>query len=231
MISHFYIGGDGSSTGSQEGVSVTVRNVLLYNRPLNDDEIGALNPKKGPITPLMAKNALDTLSPSTPGGTQPSRQGLSKESKGADGGGASPSAASASTTSSGRGQSVNHLAPGTSPDGNANVDGASSSNGDPAAGKGRVDAIQEDGPNTPSVGDTPATADTNSPTAKDGGQIGPASTADVSASSGADGKKTAGGTDGQEGIHPLDRDVNATARQQQSRKFIAGDNSDAGSVR
>ncbi|EKF28557.1 trans-sialidase, putative, partial [Trypanosoma cruzi marinkellei] len=91
MISHFFIGGDGSSTGSQ-GVSVTVRNVLLYNRPLNDDEIGALNPKKGPITPLMAKNALDTLSPSTPGGTQPSRQGLSKESKGADGGSASPSA-------------------------------------------------------------------------------------------------------------------------------------------
>ncbi|PBJ76288.1 trans-sialidase [Trypanosoma cruzi cruzi] len=36
-ISHFYIGGDGGSavsTESQEGVSVTVTNVLLYNRPL-----------------------------------------------------------------------------------------------------------------------------------------------------------------------------------------------------
>ncbi|KAF8287813.1 putative trans-sialidase, Group V [Trypanosoma cruzi] len=33
-ISHFYIGGDGGSAGGQEGVSVTVRNVLLYNRPL-----------------------------------------------------------------------------------------------------------------------------------------------------------------------------------------------------
>ncbi|KAF8303961.1 putative trans-sialidase, Group V [Trypanosoma cruzi] len=36
-ISHFYIGGDGvnaENTAGDEGVSVTVRNVLLYNRPL-----------------------------------------------------------------------------------------------------------------------------------------------------------------------------------------------------
>ncbi|PWU88959.1 putative trans-sialidase, Group V [Trypanosoma cruzi] len=33
-ISHFYIGGDGSNTEGQGGVSVTVSNVLLYNRPL-----------------------------------------------------------------------------------------------------------------------------------------------------------------------------------------------------
>ncbi|KAF8307039.1 putative trans-sialidase, Group V [Trypanosoma cruzi] len=36
-VSHFYIGGDGGSTDnteSREGVSVTVTNVLLYNRPL-----------------------------------------------------------------------------------------------------------------------------------------------------------------------------------------------------
>ncbi|EKF99993.1 trans-sialidase, putative, partial [Trypanosoma cruzi] len=41
-ISHFYIGGDGSSAGGaggEEGVSVTVSNVLLYNRPLDDSEI------------------------------------------------------------------------------------------------------------------------------------------------------------------------------------------------
>ncbi|EKG01188.1 trans-sialidase, putative, partial [Trypanosoma cruzi] len=47
-ISHFYIGGDGNSAGdagSEEDVSVTVTNVLLYNRPLNDDEINALNAK------------------------------------------------------------------------------------------------------------------------------------------------------------------------------------------
>ncbi|EKF26733.1 trans-sialidase, putative, partial [Trypanosoma cruzi marinkellei] len=40
-ISHFYIGGDAGSAGSQEGVSVTVTNVLLYNRPLNAAEITA----------------------------------------------------------------------------------------------------------------------------------------------------------------------------------------------
>ncbi|ESS61407.1 trans-sialidase [Trypanosoma cruzi Dm28c] len=33
-ISHFYIGGDGGSVGGQGDVSVTVRNVMLYNRPL-----------------------------------------------------------------------------------------------------------------------------------------------------------------------------------------------------
>ncbi|EKF29299.1 trans-sialidase, putative [Trypanosoma cruzi marinkellei] len=44
-ISHFYIGGDGRSAGSQEGVSVTVSNVLLYNRPLSSGEITALSTK------------------------------------------------------------------------------------------------------------------------------------------------------------------------------------------
>ncbi|EKF98803.1 trans-sialidase, putative, partial [Trypanosoma cruzi] len=50
-ISHFYIGGDGSNTEGQGGVSVTVTNVLLYNRPLDGNEITALNAIKPPITP------------------------------------------------------------------------------------------------------------------------------------------------------------------------------------
>ncbi|KAF5217390.1 Mucin-associated surface protein (MASP) [Trypanosoma cruzi] len=45
-ISHFYIGGDENKTRSQEGVSVTVKNVLLYNRPLDEAVIGVLNPNK-----------------------------------------------------------------------------------------------------------------------------------------------------------------------------------------
>ncbi|RNC36409.1 trans-sialidase, partial [Trypanosoma cruzi] len=56
-ISHFYIGGDGNSAGSQEGVSVTVRNVLLYNRPLTEEEVGAINPNKDPITAPVTENA------------------------------------------------------------------------------------------------------------------------------------------------------------------------------
>ncbi|KAF5218808.1 hypothetical protein ECC02_008229 [Trypanosoma cruzi] len=56
-ISHFYIGGDGGSavsTGNGEGASVTVTNVLLYNRPLNDAEITALNANKISIPKTMA---------------------------------------------------------------------------------------------------------------------------------------------------------------------------------
>ncbi|PBJ76456.1 trans-sialidase [Trypanosoma cruzi cruzi] len=54
-ISHFYIGGDGSNTESQGGVSVTVRNVLLYNRPLTftggsaDLEEDIASPSEAPV--------------------------------------------------------------------------------------------------------------------------------------------------------------------------------------
>ncbi|EKF27894.1 trans-sialidase, putative, partial [Trypanosoma cruzi marinkellei] len=55
-ISHFYIGGDGGSAGNtgRKEVSVTVENVLLYNRPLTEEEIRALNQHKDPITPPVA---------------------------------------------------------------------------------------------------------------------------------------------------------------------------------
>ncbi|EKG00406.1 trans-sialidase, putative, partial [Trypanosoma cruzi] len=87
-ISHFYIGGDvgnAENTGSREGVSVTVTNVLLYNRPWTSEEIDALNPNKAPISPpedLTAAVVVDTpstavsgpvaqktVSVSTPGGS------------------------------------------------------------------------------------------------------------------------------------------------------------------
>ncbi|PWV08113.1 putative trans-sialidase, Group V [Trypanosoma cruzi] len=45
-ISHFSIGGDGGSAGSEEVVSVTVTNVLLYNRPLSSEEIAGLAKNK-----------------------------------------------------------------------------------------------------------------------------------------------------------------------------------------
>ncbi|EAN82691.1 putative trans-sialidase, Group V [Trypanosoma cruzi] len=57
-ISHFYIGGDGGSaenTVGDEGVSVTVRNVLLYNRPLTftggsaDLEEDIASPSEDPV--------------------------------------------------------------------------------------------------------------------------------------------------------------------------------------
>ncbi|PWU99599.1 putative trans-sialidase, Group V [Trypanosoma cruzi] len=51
-ISHFYIGGDGGSAGRKEGVPVTATNVLLYNRPLDDNEIRVLNANKISIPKL-----------------------------------------------------------------------------------------------------------------------------------------------------------------------------------
>ncbi|KAF8286481.1 putative trans-sialidase, Group V [Trypanosoma cruzi] len=57
-ISHFYIGGDGcnaENTAGDEGVSVTVRNVLLYNRPLTfsggsaDLEEDIASPSEAPV--------------------------------------------------------------------------------------------------------------------------------------------------------------------------------------
>ncbi|PWU94905.1 putative trans-sialidase, Group V [Trypanosoma cruzi] len=51
-ISHFYIGGDGGGAGRKEDVPVTATNVLLYNRPLGDNEIRVLNANKVSIPKL-----------------------------------------------------------------------------------------------------------------------------------------------------------------------------------
>ncbi|PBJ76458.1 trans-sialidase [Trypanosoma cruzi cruzi] len=227
-ISHFYIGGDGSNTGSRDGVSVTVSNVLLYNRPLDGSEITALNTIKPPITPPKDPNAQKIVVPSF-GGTPHAGQEPLNGGEGADGLGV-PEAASIASTSSGSGQTVQQLASETSPDGNADVDGAPSSSGNPTVGEGNADTIQGDGRHTPSVGDTPATADTNVLTAETVGHDGAALTTEVSMSSGADGE-TAGGTDGQEEeIHPQDRDVNATALSSSLGNLSQGTNADAGTV-
>ncbi|EKF28325.1 trans-sialidase, putative, partial [Trypanosoma cruzi marinkellei] len=94
-ISHFYIGGYGgsaASTGSREGVPVTVTNVLLYNRPLSYEDITALNTKSVTIPKLDHLKAeprgaslpagddapqQGTRTPSTPAGQQRSEQGHS----------------------------------------------------------------------------------------------------------------------------------------------------------
>ncbi|EKF29417.1 trans-sialidase, putative [Trypanosoma cruzi marinkellei] len=119
-VSHFYIGGDGGNTKSQ-GVSVTVENVLLYNRPLNGNEITALNAIKDPILKPEDRNKLaaGTLSPegsgagaegavlqSTPGEPQRMEQELLKGVVGADGRGVSSAASTAATPSSNDGQMV-----------------------------------------------------------------------------------------------------------------------------
>ncbi|EKG08298.1 trans-sialidase, putative, partial [Trypanosoma cruzi] len=101
-ISHFYIGGDeanAKNTEGQGGVSVTVRNVLLYNRPLDDNEITALNAIKPPITPPKETLEQEIVLPS-PGRTPQAGQDHLNGDEGVGGDSASPSAASIATTPS-----------------------------------------------------------------------------------------------------------------------------------
>ncbi|KAF5218348.1 hypothetical protein ECC02_008719 [Trypanosoma cruzi] len=154
-VSHFYIGGDGGSAEnkeSREGVSVTVTNVLLYNRPLSDNEIGVLNPNKVAIQQLKDKSlepltvSSDSVNPntspvtaavqqtgtlSTPDGKHLTEQGQSMGSSNAGSGGASTTAVSTITTPSAGEESVMQVASGSSSDGHKNVGGGSSSDGEP----------------------------------------------------------------------------------------------------
>ncbi|KAF8278570.1 putative trans-sialidase, Group V [Trypanosoma cruzi] len=127
-ISHFYIGGDGENADNKEGVSVTVRNVLLYNRPWDDTEIGAFNPNKANV-PVEVDGSVEVDAiQSSGGGTE--EQGQLLGSSGA--GGASTTAVSTITTPSAGGEeSVMQVVSGSSSDGNKNVGGGSFSDGDP----------------------------------------------------------------------------------------------------
>ncbi|EAN98906.1 putative trans-sialidase, Group V [Trypanosoma cruzi] len=154
-ISHFYIGGDGGSaenTESREGAPVTVKNVLLYNRPLSSEVIGVLNPNKVTIQLLKDKSSepspvsSDSVNPntspatadaqqtgtlSTPDGKHLTEQGQSMGTSGAGSGGASTTAVSTITTPSAGEESVVQSASGTSSDGHKNVGGGSTADGDP----------------------------------------------------------------------------------------------------
>ncbi|PWU89200.1 putative trans-sialidase, Group VI [Trypanosoma cruzi] len=104
-ISHFYIGGDGSNTEGQGGVSVTVRNVLLYNRPLDGNEITAINAIKPPITPPKETIAQEIVLPSS-GRTPHAGQDPLNGGEGVGGGIASSAASIATTPSSDVAQTV-----------------------------------------------------------------------------------------------------------------------------
>ncbi|EKF98136.1 trans-sialidase, putative, partial [Trypanosoma cruzi] len=90
--------------------------------------------------------------------------------------------------------------------------------------------VQGDGTQQPSVG-TPATADTNAPTAEIMAHDGTAVAPEFGVHSGANGE-TVGGTDGQkrEDIHAHNGEVNATALSSSLGNVSQGNNSDAGTV-
>ncbi|PWU94212.1 putative trans-sialidase, Group V [Trypanosoma cruzi] len=84
-ISHFYIGGDGENAANKE-VSVTVTNVLLYNRPWDEAEITALNPNKASTpSPVNEPSQGTAIRSSTGQGKAEPRQSMGS-SKGAGSG-------------------------------------------------------------------------------------------------------------------------------------------------
>ncbi|PBJ77683.1 trans-sialidase [Trypanosoma cruzi cruzi] len=244
-ISHFYIGGDGNSAGGVsevQDVSVTVSNVLLYNRPLDNDEINALNTKlpipKAKDTKTVKVNqpeeikqaSLEAEIPSSLDGQQQTEQGSLRKSKVVGSGGLSTSAASSATSSPAAKESKDQSASGTSPEGHPNVDVDSSSGGVQTVDAETGDMVQEDGTQQPSAG-TPATADTNAPTAEIMAHDGTAVAPEVGGRSGEDGE-TVGGTDDQKGedIHARDGEVNAAALSSSLGNVSQGNNADAGTV-
>ncbi|KAF8278745.1 putative trans-sialidase, Group V [Trypanosoma cruzi] len=245
-ISHFYIGGDGGEKGdsaSQE-VHVSVKNVLLYNRPLDDTEMTALKTKLSipkakdaktvkEGTPLEASEpvTLETETTSTLVGQQQNEQGSLRTSENEDSGGLSTSTVSSVTLSPAAKESDNQSALGTSPEGHSNVDVDSSSDEGQTVDAETGETVQRDGTQQPSVG-TPAAADTNAPTAEIMAHDGTTVTPEVSVSSGEDGETT-GGTDGQKGedTHAQAGEVNAAALSSSLGNLSQGTNTDAGTVR
>ncbi|PBJ71394.1 trans-sialidase [Trypanosoma cruzi cruzi] len=203
-VSHFYIGGDGNSAGGagrQEEVSVTVRNVLLYNRPLSTAEIGALNPNKASSPSVLPDNGQGTVPQSSSAGQLPSEQGQQKGSIAAGAGGASTLATSTAAASSGQ-EPVKQLTSGTSPSGNKNADVSSSSDADATVTPG----TSPDGGQTANGG---STADSEPTTeTREGGTNGQE----------------------KEEVNSQDGEVNAAALSSSLGNVSQGNNSDAGTV-
>ncbi|PBJ71222.1 trans-sialidase [Trypanosoma cruzi cruzi] len=234
VVSHFYIGGDGGGTDKTESrgdVSVTVMNVLLYNRPLSSADITALDTKlsnskqKDPQAVMGDALAPEVRVPPAPvtvpqttlGGDKPTAQQSLETSEDTGSDGASTKAVSTVTTSPAGKESVDLLASGASPNGHQNVD------------TGDGDKTQEDEPHKTPVGNVNA-ADANAPTTMGEGREGPAVNPEAGASPGGNGEPTEG-TDGQEEeVHPQDGEVNATALSSSLGNVPQGNNSDGGTV-
>ncbi|PBJ77766.1 mucin-associated surface protein [Trypanosoma cruzi cruzi] len=193
-----------------------------------DNEIEALNPNEASILSLVNKNGQGKVIPSF-SGEQQKQEG---QPLGKSGAGGAPTSTLSTVTSSPAGkESAKHLASGTSPDGHQNVDGGSTADGYQTATTGYGDKTQEDGPLKIPTGNL-ATADANGPTTMGVGQDGTAVTPEAGANSAED-EGTVGGTDaqGEEGIHPLNRDENATALNSSLGNVSQGNNSDGGTMR
>ncbi|PWU87164.1 putative trans-sialidase, Group V [Trypanosoma cruzi] len=126
-ISHFYIGGDGENADNKEGVSVTVTNVLLYNRPWDEAEITALNPNKA-STPSPVNQPSQGTAIQPPGGQGKEGQRQLLGSSGVND--VSAPTVSSAKTSSGREGPATQLVSEKSSDGSKNAGGGSSPGSD-----------------------------------------------------------------------------------------------------
>ncbi|KAF8292261.1 putative trans-sialidase, Group II [Trypanosoma cruzi] len=158
-VSYFYFGGDEGESGS----NATVTNVFLYNRPLNDTEIGHLNANKVSL-PFMDKKpakastatsqSVDTVTTSvttetkatapapTTVETLPTEEVTSNGSSGASGGGTFTPAVSNATTHTAGERSADQSASVTSSSAASSEDGVSSDeNGETTGG---ADGQEED---------------------------------------------------------------------------------------
>ncbi|KAF5217894.1 hypothetical protein ECC02_009233 [Trypanosoma cruzi] len=233
-ISHFYFGAYNELLHSGK-IHATVANVFLYNRPLNDAEIDALNankvslpftekkpakastatsPSVEPVTTPVTTETKATVPAPTPAAPQPTEQVTSNGSSGASGGDALTPAVSNTTAPTAEERSADQSASVTSSSAASSEDGASLSDDAQTVGTEVADNKQGDQPTKASVGISDAAngaANPKSHTAESKGQEEPAVATEGGVSSG-ENEGTAGGADGQEeDIQPQDGEAKAAA--------------------
>ncbi|RNC44579.1 trans-sialidase [Trypanosoma cruzi] len=233
-VSHFYFGAYNEQLHSGK-IHATVANVFLYNRPLNETEIGALNaskvtipPPEGkpakaaavtspPVEPLTTSVATETQATApapTPAAPQPTEQVTSNGSSGASGGAAPTPAVSNTTTPTAEEKSAGQSASVTSSSAASSEDDASLSDGSKTVGTEVADNKQGDQPTQASAGISDAANGATNPkshAAESKGQEEPAVATEGDVSSG-ENEGTAGGADGQEeDIQPQDGEAKAAA--------------------
>ncbi|KAF8290368.1 putative trans-sialidase, Group IV [Trypanosoma cruzi] len=252
-VSHFYFGAYDEQLSSGK-IHATVANVFLYNRPLNETEIGALNankvtippperkpvpaaatsPSVEPVTTSVAKNTQATAPAPTTAKPQLTEQATSNGSSDPSGGDASTPAVPNTTAPAAGERSADQSASVASSSAANSEDDASLSDDAQTVGKEVADNKQGDQPTQVSVGVSDA-ANPKSHTAESRGQEEPAVETEGGVSSDENGETT-GGADGQEeDIQPQEGEAKAAALGLALKSSLGNssqwDNSVAGTMR
>ncbi|PWV05316.1 putative trans-sialidase, Group IV [Trypanosoma cruzi] len=233
-ISHFYFGAYNEQLHSGK-IHATVANVFLYNRPLNDTEIGALNASKitipaperklvpaltttsqsvGTVTTPVATNTQPTVPAPTTAATQPTEEVTSNGSSDPSDGDALTPAVSNTTTPTVEERSADQSASVTSSSAASSKDDASLSDDAQTEGTEVADNKQGDQPIQASAGISDAAngaANLKSHAAESKGQEEPAVATEGGVSSGENGETTGGADGKEEDVQPQDGEAKAAA--------------------